>query len=164
MAGGEAGRPTIYSDELAEQICARIANGESLRSICRDPDMPERTTVYLWGIRDRDGFFNRYAQARLMQAQTLFDECIDIADDGSNDWMEKTLRSGETIEVVNHEHVSRSKLRVDTRLAMIKKLDPQRFGDKIQQEISGPDGGPIRVEDALAAGRTRAAKRGKPAS
>jgi hypothetical protein len=75
-------------------------------------------------------FREQYARARDAQADTLADEIIDIADDGSNDWMERELESGKTIEVVNAEHISRSKLRVDARKWVAAKLKPKKYGDK----------------------------------
>jgi hypothetical protein len=60
----------------------------------------------------------------------LADEIIDIADDGSNDWMERELESGKTIEVLNAEHVARSRLRVDARKWVAAKLKPKKYGDK----------------------------------
>jgi hypothetical protein len=143
----KTGRPSKYTIKLAAEICRRLMGGESLRTICLDDHMPRRETVFNW-LHAHQSFFNQYAQAREAQADTIFDECLDIADDGSNDWMEKQTRSGGVIDVVNHEHISRSKLRVDTRLAMAKRLAPKKYGDRTAMELTGKDGKPIEVEVA----------------
>lgn len=88
----------IYSDDIANIICERIADGESLRSICESDEMPAKSTVFDWLADDRyEAFRTKYARAREAQADALVDEMIDIADDGSNDWMEKRNADGENI-------------------------------------------------------------------
>lgn len=134
MAGG---RPSVYSDELATEICARIAAGESLRRICSDDKMPVMSTVMLWLVDGKHEMFSeQYAEARRIQAETLADELFDIADDGSNDWMEREGKDGEPGYVLNGEHVQRSRLRLDTRKWYLSKVLP-RFADKQQVEHSG---------------------------
>lgn len=74
---------------MAAKICERLADGGSLRMICRDEDMPAKSTVFDWlADHDREAFRTKYAYAREAQADSLVDEMTDIADDGSNDWME----------------------------------------------------------------------------
>ena len=73
------GRPSKYSDHLAQVICLRIAEGESLNKICKDDEMPERVTIYRWLLQKED-FCNNYARAREDQAETHADEIVDIAD------------------------------------------------------------------------------------
>lgn len=142
------GRPTKYTLKTADEICRRLMGGESLRTICLDEDMPHRDTVFNW-INAHPKFFDQYSRARVAQADTLFDECLDIADDGSNDYMERLARNGDTITVVNAEHISRSKLRVDTRMVMTKRLNPKKYGDRTAMEITGKDGGPIEVVSSV---------------
>ena len=76
-------------------------------------------------------FFAQYARARDLGLDAIADELFDIADDGQNDWME---RHGEGNEgyTVNGEHVSRSRLRVDTRKWYLSKLAPKRYGEKLE--------------------------------
>ena len=125
------GRPSKYSQKVADAICQRLATGETLRSICRDPAVPQAPTVRNWAMEDRDGFFAQYAQARVLGLDAMADELFDIADDGQNDWME---RHGEGNEgyVLNGENVSRSRLRVDTRKWYLSKLAPKRYGEKLE--------------------------------
>lgn len=140
------GRPTDYSEELADEICERIADGESLRSICRDEDKPSKSTVCRW-LTVHQSFQDQYAKAREAQADAIFDEMLDIADDASNDWMERRDADGEAIGwQINGDHVQRTRLRLDTRKWMAGKLRPKKYGEKIVNEHSGPDGGPIETK------------------
>lgn len=144
----KAGRPTTYNEGIALVICERIADGESLRTICDDPDMPARSTVFKW-LGEHKVFSDQYAHAREEQADALFDEILSIADDGQNDWMEKYGRDGESIGwQVNGEALRRSQLRVDARKWMAGKLRPKKYGDRIVNEHTGKDGGPIETKDA----------------
>lgn len=135
-------RPSKYSDELATGICARIAAGEPLTRICRDEEMPDVATVYRW-IAGDDKFREMYARAREDQADTLADEIIAIADDGINDTY---VDSESGMERTNYDVIARSKLRVDARKWIAAKLKPKKYGDKVQQEITGQDGGPVKYE------------------
>ncbi|WP_210236257.1 terminase small subunit protein [Ochrobactrum sp. CGA5] len=131
------GRPSDYTQEIADLICERIADGESLRTICDDQGMPSRTTVFKWLSRFNE-FADQYARAREAQADTLFDEILSIADDGRNDWMEKTNKDGEVIgEVFNKEAVQRSSLRVEARKWMAGKLRPKKYSEKLDLNVSG---------------------------
>lgn len=137
------GRPTTFTEELASMICELIATGESLRSICKDEEMPAISTVMLWAAKDRravkdgvespyPGFSEQYDYA--CEARLLYnaDELLDIADDATNDWMEKHDPEGEcTGYQLNGEHVNRSKLRIETRKWLLSKLLP-KFADKQQ--------------------------------
>jgi hypothetical protein len=142
-------RPTIFTDELASAICSRIASGESMRSICRDEDMPVMSTVMLWLVDGKHlTFSEQYAKARQIQAETLADELFDIADDGTNDWMEKHGQDGEVAGyALNGEAVARSRLRVDTRKWYLSKVLP-RFADKQQIDHRSGDGS-MTPKDAL---------------
>src|SRR6478735_3007312 len=88
------GRPSEYTKEIASEILARIAAGESLRAICEPDEMPAASTVCLWVVDNREGFAEQYARARKLQAELLADELFDISDDGTNDWMEKRDKEG----------------------------------------------------------------------
>lgn len=123
------GRPSTFTQEIADEICFRLSEGQSLRQICRDDDMPVMSTVLLWVLKNKI-FSEQYRHAREIQADVMFDETIDIADDGSNDWMEIETKSGRVIEVANHEHINRSRLRVETRKWYISKVLPKKYGEK----------------------------------
>lgn len=111
------GRPTKFTTALADIICERIADGESLRSVCRDDAMPAKSTVLAWlADDDKSAFRTKYAQAREIQADGFVDEMVEIADDGTNDWMEKKNADGETTGwQENGEALRRSQLRIATR-------------------------------------------------
>jgi hypothetical protein len=135
------GRPSDYTTELANTICERISIGESVRHICRsDPEMPDKSTVFRWLWRHPE-FRDQYAQACEIRAEVHAEEMLDIADDGTDDFIERFDKDGENSWwEFRGEHVQRSKLRVDTRKWIASKLIPKRYGDKIHQEISGPGG------------------------
>ncbi len=78
-----------YSTEIAKTICHRLAGGESLRAICADPAMPARATVFRWLARHPE-FRRSYAIARDCQMEDLVDEILEIVDDSSRDYVEKT--------------------------------------------------------------------------
>ncbi|MCH7663084.1 MAG: terminase small subunit protein [Chloroflexi bacterium] len=136
------GRPTKYSLELSDEICAQLSDGVSLRTVCLAKDMPSKSTVFNWLRTDKD-FRNQYEIAKQEAADCFADEIIEIADDGRNDWIEKQNKDGSTSKVVNSEHIQRSRLRVDARKWIASKLKPKKYGDKLSQELSGPDGGDI---------------------
>lgn len=140
------GRPSDYSDEIAATICSRLAEGESLRAICLSDNMPSKTSVFRW-LAINEPFRDQYARAREAQADHLVDEILAISDDGTNDWMERKDAEGENAGwQINGEHVQRSRLRVDSRKWFASKVAPKKYGEKIVQEHSGPDGGPIKTE------------------
>ena len=131
------GRPSSYTQEIADQICERLAGGESLRQILRDEGMRPTGTVFRW-LNDRRSFRDQYEHARDVQADVMADEITDIADDGSNDWMQRETEKGRLITVIDHEHVQRSRLRVDARKWVASKLKPKKYGDRIEVDNKYP--------------------------
>ncbi|ECX2215582.1 DNA packaging protein [Salmonella enterica] len=130
----KVGRPSDYTEELAEIICLRLAEGESLRSVCRDDGMPSKQAVLRWLARN-ESFRAQYVRAKEEGAEAIAEELFDIADDGTNDWMDKLDKDGEAIGYqLNGEHVQRSKLRIDTRKWYLSKIMPKKYGDRIQYE------------------------------
>lgn len=140
--GGKGGRPSLYNDEIVTAICIRLMGGESLKSITSEDDMPSQATVYKW-LLERPEFVEKYERARELQADTLADETLDIADDGRNDWVLSRNDDGAEIYRVNGEHIQRSRLRIDQRKWFAGKIAPKKYGDKQQHEHSGPGGGAI---------------------
>ena len=137
------GRPTLYSDELSATICARIADGQSVREICRDEAMPCMSTVFNW-LAGNSEFLERYARAKEAQAEHLAEDILDIADDGSNDWIQRAGKDGETFWVENGEALQRSRLRVDARKWLLSKLLPKKYGDKLA--LGGDSNAPLVVK------------------
>ena len=107
-----------YSDELAETICAQLVEGLSLRKICTAKGMPDRTTVLRW-LGDNAAFAAKYARAREMQADYLFEQMQEVADTG------------------NREDIQRARLRVDTMRWRAMKLAPKRYGEHVDIGVSG---------------------------
>ncbi|WP_342711523.1 terminase small subunit protein [Bradyrhizobium sp. B124] len=134
-------RPSDYSLELAALICDRMAEGESLRTICKADDMPARSTVFLWLAAHKE-FSDLYARATDARAHLLAEEILQISDDGSND----TYRDSDGNVMTDHDVIARSRLRVDSRKWLAARLAPRKYGDKITQEHTGADGGPIKQE------------------
>lgn len=149
----QKGRPTIFTTKLGELINFRIAEGESLRNICLDETMPNRSSVHLWLIQGKaeeatqelKDFSDQYELAVEVRAENMFDELEAIADDGSNDWMEKELNNGHIIDVVNSEHIQRSRLRTDVRKWKLSKMLPKRFGDRTTLNTEDKDGNIVPI-------------------
>lgn len=137
-----AGRPTDYSLELAVKICARLSCGESLRSVCRDAEMPAASSVFLWLSKHKE-FAEQYARAKEESADALVEDIQDIADDGTNDWMEVHGKDGSVGWQLNGEHIQRSRLRVDVRKWAASKLKPKKYGEKL--ELAGDPKAPLGV-------------------
>lgn len=137
-----AGRPTDYSEELADQICARLAEGESMRSISVDDTMPAMTTLFRW-LREKPEFRQQYEKAKEEAADALTEEMLDIADDASNDWMVRHGKDDQESWQLNGEHVQRSRLRIDTRKWIASKLKPKKYGEKL--ELDGKVDGNITI-------------------
>lgn len=109
------GRPSKYTKALGALICERMCDGESLRKICEDRDMPSRSMVFRWLERD-EAFRDQYARAREAQADKYADELVDIADEGTN------------------ENANIIRLRMDARKWAASKMAPKKYGDKLTNE------------------------------
>jgi len=133
------GRPSTFTWAVANKICERLAEGETLRSICRDKGMPAASVVRRWALDDREGFYAHYARARDTGLDAMADELLDIADDGEND--------RDADGKADSEHINRSRLRVDTRKWYLSKLAPKRYGDRSSLELTGANGGPVSIND-----------------
>jgi hypothetical protein len=121
----------MFDPAIAEQITERLSSGEPLEQICRElPQAPTSRTIRRW-IEENPTFSSAIARARELGFDAIAADCLKIADDARNDWME---RHGEEDAgwVANGDHIQRSRLRVDTRLKLLAKWDPKRYGDKLQ--------------------------------
>lgn len=125
------GRPSDYTDEKADAICERIVAGESMRAICADPDMPAISTVFRW-LSLNTQFSEQYARAKEEQAEAFADEIVRIAD--------KDVPDEDTAVLT-----ARDRLRVDARKWVASKLKPKKYGDKVQTELTGANGGPVET-------------------
>ena len=132
LASKHMGRPSIFTDDLAATICRRIADGESLRSVCRDADMPGKATVLRW-LDENEEFRDQYARAREAQADHFAEEILEIADDATNDFMDRKRKDGSLETVVDAENIQRSRLRVDARKWLMARMAPKKYGSRIVQ-------------------------------
>lgn len=133
------GRPSKYRPLLARRICESIESGLSLRQTCQLEGMPAASAVHRW-LNDHPEFQEQYAKARQVLCEHWADEILDIADDGTNDWMNRPGDDGEEVRVIDHEHIARSRLRVDTRKWVLSKLSPKKWGDKQEIDVINSDG------------------------
>jgi hypothetical protein len=130
------GRPSTYTVELANKICSLLADGQSLRAICLQENMPNKDTVYGWLSKHSD-FSDNYARAKSDCADLFAEEIIEIADDSQGD--RKIInRAGEEIEIVDQDAINRARLRVDARKWIASKLKPKKYGEHldIDQHVS----------------------------
>ena len=115
---------SIYTPALADAICKRISEGESLRAICRDPGVPTEGAVRAWARDNRDGFGTRYRLARELQLDHWADVIIDIADEPDRDPRDRQVR-------------------IEARKWIMSKLAPRRYGDRLL--LAGEAENPLRV-------------------
>lgn len=116
-----------FTQAMADRLCEYIISGKSLRSFCAQDDAPCTTTVLKW-LKMYPDFAVQYARAREEQAEAHIDELIEISDD-------MTLKAEDR------------RVKIDTRKWIACKLKPRKYGEKIANEISGIDGGPIETKD-----------------
>ena len=144
-----AGRPTTYDINLADIICERLAGGESMRSVSRDESMPAMSTLFKW-LREHEEFSQQYAKAKEESADALVEDMLDIADNQVSNPLivdgNPVEVNGEIVKVVDSASVNHARLRVDTRKWSASKLKPKKYGDKVQQEHTGSNGGPIQLQ------------------
>jgi len=140
----KTGRPTLYSPEMANEIAFRLSAPESMRSICADDNMPDRSTVARWMATQPD-FAAMITHARELQAWAFADEILAIADDKAGD----VTMSPDGKPIVNWESVQRAKLRCDARRWYASKLAPKKFGERVTQEVTGAEGGPVMINRSL---------------
>lgn len=110
------GRPSSFTQELADEICDRIAKGETLRTIIKDSHMPERKTIYSW-LEANESFQHQYAQARSQQADNYFEQIVD--------------------EAFTSHDAQIGRLRVDALKWVASKMQPKKYGDKLEIETKG---------------------------
>lgn len=142
-----------YTDEKFEAICERIAQGETLREMCREEGMPRWRQVYRWiaeddekPVEERKNLRTRFMRARDEGFDAIAEETLRIADDARNDWMEKYDKDGNNIGwQLNGEHVQRSKLRIETRLKLLAKWSPNKYGESVNLNHGGQVDNPIQM-------------------
>jgi hypothetical protein len=127
------GRPTKFTAALANEICARLSEGEPLAQICRDEHMPAVRTVSDW--KDDEAFSAAFARAREVGFDAIAARTRQTAR-GKTD-AEGGDSSGD---------VQRDKLIIETDLKLLARWDPKRYGDKVALTGGGEGDAPIRTE------------------
>ena len=138
------GRPSTFTQELADEICDLLAEGKSLRAICAVPGMPSVGTVCRW-LGEDDKLREQYARARELQADALFDEVLHIADTQQIGEKRKVTNDGKE-ETSFGDMIEHRRLQIDARKWMAGKLRPKKYGEFKAVELSGPDGGPVVIQ------------------
>lgn len=119
-------------ENIFEHIFNEIIEGRALRNILKeDKGMPPAVTFFDWLNKDENKS-KQYARACELRAEAIFDEIIEIADDKSKD-----ITITDNGEIANNEFINRSRIRIDARKWIASKLNPKKFGEKVQQEHSG---------------------------
>jgi hypothetical protein len=149
--GGMGKRRSTYTPEIGAEICARLAEGEPLRVICRDPHMPAWRTVYDWIEADPD-LAARIARARKLGFDAIAEEALEIAD--TPEIGEETEDDGGgKVKVRRGDMLGHRKLQVETRLKLLAKWCPAKYGERTAMELTGANGGPVQINDADRAAR-----------
>src|ERR1700676_3111868 len=104
------GRSSDYNEDIATTICDRLADGESLRSICASAGMPNKSTVLRW-IGSHEEFREQYQWARELQADDILGRILEIADDSSHDYVQ-TGADGNVTWVEDREHIANCQFRI----------------------------------------------------
>ena len=146
------GRPTKFDAAIVDTIIQRVSEGTPLRRCLREltatngPEhVPGATQFYAWVNAD-PRLSERVARAREEGYDAIAEETLDIADDGSNDY----TKDKDGHDVLDSEHIQRSKLRIETRLKLLAKWDPKRYGDKMDHTVSVHPTAELFIQNAAA--------------
>ena len=127
-----------------EIILDLISRGIVLLAILRAPDMPSRSEFYRWLEADAE-LLGRFRRARDDGHDAIAESTLDIADDNEND----TTVDEEGNVRVNHDVIARSRLRVDTRMKLLSKWSPAKYGDKLDLNHGGQPDNPITIVETV---------------
>lgn len=125
----KVGRPPLYSEELADIICEKIALGSNLHRICAEEGMPGNTAVYRWRQKYPE-FEEKYARAKEFRADNRCDKI---------DALLEKVEKGEI-------DPQAAKVILDGWKWQAGHENPKRYSPRLQSEISGPNGGPIKTQ------------------
>jgi hypothetical protein len=123
------GRRSTFDQAIADEICDRLSVGETLVSICEGARMPARQTVSDWCQAHTD-FAGQFARARDRGFDAIAAECLQIADE-TEEGIETTEKPDGSVETKRGDMLGHRKLRIETRLKLLAKWDPKRYGDKL---------------------------------
>lgn len=137
-AGHSIGRPSKFTPALFEEITARLSKGEPLAAICRDDHMPAQRTVYDW-MKGEEALSASFARARAEGFDAIASECLDIANTPLNG-VETVTKADGSVETREGDMLGHRKLQIETRLKLLAKWDPKRYGDKVDVNHGGEVG------------------------
>lgn len=143
VMANKGGRPSEFTQEMADEMCAELSEGKSLRTVCHPEHRPSTVTFFNW-IRTYPQFLTQYDRAKQEAADMLVEEMLDIADENCNDKRTVIDKHGNEREVTDWEVVGRSKLRVDTRKWIASKLKPKKYGDRL--DLGNSDDKPLEIK------------------
>ena len=128
----KTGRPSAHTPEIADEICHRIAGGESLRSVCREEHMPAFSTVLLWVVHDREGFSDQYHASREAAGYAHADEALELRNE---------LRAGDLDPAT-------AKVILDALKWGAERMAPKRHSQRQEVDHRSGDGSmsPTRIE------------------
>lgn len=142
------GKPSKYTPDIARQICEQLSDGIPLREICRQEGYPEWRTVYDWMYRDDEagsagvGLSAAIARAREQGYEAIAEECLLIAD--SPRYGEKQVLTDQGVATTVEDMLGHRKLQIETRLKLLAKWNPKRYGDRVA--IAGDAANPLKIE------------------
>lgn len=119
-------------DEIFNYVCKEIESGKALRNVLKEEQMPSTSTFFQW-LELYPDKAKQYARATEVRSEVIFDDILSIADQNAGD----TYINEFGVEVINSDVIQRSRLRIDARKWVLSKLNPKKFGDKVQTEHSG---------------------------
>jgi hypothetical protein len=137
----KVGRPAEpVPQDKADSIIEWISEGKTLRDWCRQPNTPTFRTVYNWLEKD-DEFSARFARARDIGFDCIAQECLDIADNLFEGIRTKETNNG--VETFREDALGHRKLQIDTRLKLLAKWNPKKYGDRSGEDDRPPQ--PIEI-------------------
>jgi hypothetical protein len=143
------GRHSTYTPEIGQQICARLAKGEPLTHICESEEMPAPRTVSDWKEAHPE-FSADFARARDQGYDAIAADCLRIADTPV-EGVEYTTKADGGMEEKRGDMLGHRKLQIETRLKLLAKWDPKRYGDKLGLDHTGT----VNIADVLRQAREK---------
>jgi hypothetical protein len=128
-----------------ETVIAGLRKGTPLTVLCDADGMPGVSTVYLWMEGDEE-LSGAIARAREQGFDQIALDALAIADETSND----TRKGADGNQAPNSEWITRSRLRVETRLKLLAKWDPKRYGEATMLKHADAEGGKLDLADRMA--------------
>lgn len=123
-----------YSQEIADAICKAVADGESLRTAAGSAGIAHSTFLE-WVSKD-EALADQYARAREIGADVEFDGLTELCDiDPERDDKGR----------IDPAWVAHQKLKIDVRKWTLARKAPKKYGDRITNEHTGPNGGPVQI-------------------